>query len=108
MLDDLGWYVVDNLPTSLVNTVVDLAAKPGSGIDRLALVAGRRHTELLTTVSELRAEGHRVTVVFLDASTPDIVKRYDATRSPTTRAGWSSRSVSNVARSTRSARRPTS
>ena len=41
VLEDLGWYVVDNLPTSLVDTIVDLASVPGSEIERLALVAGR-------------------------------------------------------------------
>ena len=80
VLEDLGWFVVDNLPTTLINTIVDLAAKPNSDIERLALVAGRQHTEVLTKVGELRAAGHAVTVLFLDASTPELVKRYDATR----------------------------
>jgi len=80
VLEDLGWYVVDNLPTALVNTIVDLAAKPGSDIDRLALVAGRNHGEVLSTVAGLRAAEHNVTMLFLDASTPELVKRYDATR----------------------------
>ncbi|MGI9646696.1 MAG: RNase adapter RapZ [Ilumatobacteraceae bacterium] len=80
VLEDLGWYVVDNLPTTLVGTIVDLAAKPGSDIDRLALVAGRNHEEVMTRVGELRAADHAVTVLFLDASTAEIVKRYDATR----------------------------
>ena len=35
VLEDLGWYVVDNLPTALIGTIVDLAAKPNSDIDRL-------------------------------------------------------------------------
>ncbi len=80
VLEDLGWYVVDNLPTTLIGTIVDIAAKPGSDIGRLALVAGRQHHELLTRVGEVRANGHRVTVVFLDATTPELVRRYDATR----------------------------
>jgi RNase adapter protein RapZ len=80
VLEDLGWYVVDNLPTALIGTIVDIAAKPGSDIARLALVAGRQHHELLKSVGEVRASGHRVTVVFLDASTPELVRRYDATR----------------------------
>lgn len=80
VLEDLGFYVVDNLPTTLVNTIVDLAAKPGSDIGKLALVAGRQHHELLTKIGELRASGHRVRVVFLDAATPEVVRRYDATR----------------------------
>lgn len=80
VLEDLGWFVVDNLPTALIGTIVELAAKPTSDIDRLALVAGRQHTEVLTRVGELRATGHDVRVVFLDASTPELVRRYDATR----------------------------
>lgn len=80
VLEDLGWYVVDNLPTSLVDTIVQLASKPGSDIERLALVAGRQHVELLSKVSALREAGHRVRVVFLDAATPELVKRYDSSR----------------------------
>jgi UPF0042 nucleotide-binding protein len=80
VLEDLGWYVIDNLPTSLVDTIVELVSKPGSDIERLALVAGRQHVELLPKVAALRAEGHRVRMLYLDASTSALVKRYDATR----------------------------
>ena len=80
VLEDLGWYVVDNLPTSLVEKVVELASKPGSGIDRLALVAGRNPVALLDKVGTLRIEGHRVTILFLDGQTHELVRRYDATR----------------------------
>ena len=80
VLEDLGWYVIDNLPTSLVDTIVELVSKPGSDIERLALVAGRQHVELLPKVSALRASGHRVRMLFLDASDTALVKRYDATR----------------------------
>jgi RNase adapter protein RapZ len=80
VLEDLGWFVVDNLPTALIGTIVELAAKPTSDIDRLALVAGRQHAEVLDKVGELRADGHDVRMVFLDASTPELVRRYDATR----------------------------
>jgi UPF0042 nucleotide-binding protein len=80
VLEDLGWYVVDNLPTSLVDTIVQLASKPGSVTERLALVSGRQHLEILPKVASLRATGHRVRMVFLDASSSALVKRYDATR----------------------------
>ena len=80
VLEDLGWYVIDNLPTSLVDTIVELVSMPGSDIERLALVAGRQHVELLPKVSALRAAGHRVRLLFLDASDTALVKRYDATR----------------------------
>jgi UPF0042 nucleotide-binding protein len=80
VLEDLGWYVIDNLPTSLVDTIVELVSKPGSGIDRLALVAGRQTTELLPKMAALRAGGHWVRLLFLDATDSALVKRYDATR----------------------------
>jgi len=80
VLEDVGWYVIDNLPTSLVDTIVELVSVPGSDIQRLALVAGRQHVELLPKVSALRASGHRVRMLFLDASSEVLVKRYDATR----------------------------
>ena len=51
VLEDLGWYVIDNLPTSLVDTIVELASKPGSDIERLALVSGRQHIDVLPKVA---------------------------------------------------------
>lgn len=80
VLEDLGFYVIDNLPTSLLPTIIDLASKPGGNIDRLALVSGRSHDDLLPEVARMRTEGHDVTLLFLDASTPSLVQRYDATR----------------------------
>ena len=80
VLEDLDWYVVDNLPTSLVDTIVELASAPGSGIYKLALVAGRQHLELMPKVARMRSEGHRVRIVYLDASTRELVKRYEASR----------------------------
>lgn len=80
VLEDLGWYVIDNLPTELVDTIVELVSRPGSDIHRLALVAGRQHVKLLPKVASLRADGHIVRMLFLDASDGALVKRYDATR----------------------------
>jgi RNase adapter protein RapZ len=80
VLEDLNWYVVDNLPTSLVDTIVELASKPGSDIERLALVSGRQHIDVLPKVAALRGDGHRVRIVFLDATTAELVKRYDSSR----------------------------
>ena len=80
VLDDLGFYVIDNLPSTLVPQIVDLASQQGSDIDRLAIVSGRNHDNVLPQVAALRANGHQVTLMFLDASTPVLVQRYDATR----------------------------
>jgi UPF0042 nucleotide-binding protein len=80
VLEDLGWYVVDNLPTSLVEKIVELASAHGSGITKLALVAGRQHVDLIPKIATLRAAGHRVRVLYLDAETRELVRRYDSTR----------------------------
>ena len=101
VLDDLDWYVVDNLPASLVETIVELASVPGSGIERLALVSGRNYGTVLDTVAALRTAGHTVTVLFLDANDAELVRRYDATRRKhparhRDRRAWSSRSPSSA------------
>ena len=43
-------------------------------------MSGRQHVEVLPKVAALRGDGHRVRIVFLDAATPELVKRYDSTR----------------------------
>ena len=80
VLDDLDYYVIDNLPTSLIPTIVDLASTADGGIERLALVSGRNHVDVLPSVAKLRGAGHHATLVFLDSQTPALVQRYDATR----------------------------
>jgi len=81
-LEDLGWFVVDNLPPSLIPKVAELAGAPGSAVDRIALVVGtgRYHDEVLPALSELRTMVGRVRVLFLDASTDVLVRRYASTR----------------------------
>ncbi len=82
-MEDLGWFVVDNLPTSLIEKVTELAAQPGSSIQHLALVVGRvtgQQSEMVEVVQRLRATGDRVRIVFLEASDAELVKRYGATK----------------------------
>lgn len=81
-LEDLGWFVVDNLPLSLLDKVVELGAATGSDDQRLALVIGPTadHVALLDHITRLRHDQHRVSVLFLDASTAELVKRYGSTR----------------------------
>jgi RNase adapter protein RapZ len=81
-LEDLGWFVIDNLPPSLIPGVAELAAAPGSAIERLALVVGTHqyHEDLVPALSELRDSGARVRIIFLDAPTDVLIRRYDDTR----------------------------
>ena len=81
-LEDLGWFVVDNLPVVLVDKVVELSGEAGGEINKLCLVVGnaRQQTGILSTISALRQQGHRVRILFLEASTRELVRRYEATR----------------------------
>ena len=81
-LEDLGWFVVDNLPVVLVDKVVELTGEAGGEISKLCLVVGnaRQQTGILSTITALRSQGHRVRVLFLEAATREIVRRYEATR----------------------------
>jgi len=81
-LEDLGWFVIDNLPPSLMPKVGELAGAPGSSIDKVALAVGtgRYDREIVPALAALRAHGDRVRVIFLDASTETLVRRYESSR----------------------------
>ena len=82
VLEDLGWNVVDNLPTPLVEKIVDLASGPASTLGKLALVvgSGAHQSDILTAIENVELAGHRVQILFLEAATPELVRRYEATR----------------------------
>ncbi len=79
-LEDLGWFVVDNLPIELLDKIVELGTSTRS-FDRLGLVAGPTTNPgaLADAIARLRAD-HRVRVLYLDAATPELVKRYGSSR----------------------------
>ena len=80
--EDLGWFVIDNLPPALMPKVTELADAKGSSITRIVLVAGTGHydRELVDALDELRRSVRRVRILFLDCSTPELVRRYEQTR----------------------------
>jgi UPF0042 nucleotide-binding protein len=81
-LEDMGWFVIDNLPPELVPKVVELAQTPRSSIERVALVVGTGayQDEIMPMLAWLRSSGATVRVVFLDATTDTLVRRYTSTR----------------------------
>ncbi|MEK7292618.1 MAG: RNase adapter RapZ [Actinomycetota bacterium] len=81
-LEDLGWFVVDNMPVALIDKVVELAGSNSALQSQLALVVGTasNQSNAVAVVHRLREAGNRVRILFLDASTPELVKRYGATR----------------------------
>lgn len=84
-LEDLGWYVVDNLPLSMLKTLADMADRSGGALPRIVAVVDVRGRDLFAdiqhTVSELR-ENATVRVVFLDATDEILVRRYESVRRP--------------------------
>lgn len=82
ILEDLGWFVIDNLPPSLIPKVSELAQAPQTSISKVVLVVGTGpyHEEVLPALTALRAQGARVRIVFLEASTDVLVRRYESTR----------------------------
>ncbi len=83
-LEDAGWYVIDNMPPSLLTEVAEVVARPGSDAERVALVMGRggdaQVEDALPAIDELRARGHRVRIVYLDAPQDVLVRRFEGTR----------------------------
>lgn len=82
VLEDRGWFVIDNMPVSLMPKVVELAASPGSDIPKVAFVvgSGSDFAELLGLLDRLRNDGCRVRMVFLDANSETLIRRFESTR----------------------------
>jgi UPF0042 nucleotide-binding protein len=83
-LEDLGWFVIDNLPPALIPKVSELASAPGTTIAKVALVVGSGpyHEDAGPALEGLRATGGRVRILFLDAATDVLVRRYESSRRP--------------------------
>ncbi len=83
-LEDLGWFVIDNLPPELFTKVAELVGRPGSETERVALVVGRRGGEqvedVVPVLDSLAQARHRVQVLFLDAPDEVLVRRFEGTR----------------------------
>jgi UPF0042 nucleotide-binding protein len=84
-LEDLGWYVVDNLPPQMLRPLVDLAGHAGTALPKVAAVVDVRGGKLFADVREaiqwLR-DNARVRVLFLDATDAALVRRFEQVRRP--------------------------
>jgi UPF0042 nucleotide-binding protein len=82
--EDMGFFCVDNLPTTLIPTFADLVARADTQRGRVALGVDVREGEYLShfleAIAELRTRGHTVEVLFLEASEDALVRRYRETR----------------------------
>lgn len=84
-LEDLGWYVVDNLPPQMLRPLVDLAVHPGNALPAIAAVVdvrgGRLFADLVDIVHELRSKTN-LRVLFLEATDDALVRRFEQVRRP--------------------------
>jgi RNase adapter protein RapZ len=83
-LEDLGWFVVDNLPPALLPTMLDLADRASlAGVAAIVDVRSRAFsTDLKSAISSLGARGVAPHVLFLEASDPVLVQRFENVRRP--------------------------
>ena len=84
MLEDAGFYCVDNLPVSLVEKFVELVSVPGSEVSKVALgldVRSDQSFEDATKILErLKSTGYALEILFMDADENVLIKRYKETR----------------------------
>jgi RNase adapter protein RapZ len=82
-LEDLGWYKIDNVPLALVPLVAELPSAAGGKYERMVIVLGTTgHDEVIPALAEVRHSGVRVRIVFLEAASSVLVRRYENTRRP--------------------------
>ncbi|MDC4233279.1 RNase adapter RapZ [Actinomyces sp. B33] len=85
-LEDLDWYVVDNLPPSMLPALVGMMSPEGGGVHRLAVVVDVRSraffADLSAALEQLKSAGASHRVIFLDADRETIIRRYEANRRP--------------------------
>lgn len=84
VLEDLGWFVVDNLPPELISTMVELGARSQGVVTRVAVVMdvrSRAFTEdLAAVIKDLDARGYRPKVLFLEATDAELIRRFEQVR----------------------------
>ncbi|MGI9022109.1 MAG: RNase adapter RapZ [Acidimicrobiales bacterium] len=80
--EDLGWFVIDNMPPALLSKFTELVQAPGSTVERVALVVGTGAylDELSPALDQLVKTASRVRILFLEATTEVLVRRYENTR----------------------------
>jgi len=86
VLEDLGFFVVDNLPPQLLAHMVKLVTEEAGGETRIVVVVDVRSrwffTELRGSLAEMRESGVRPWVLYLEASDEVLVRRQEAARRP--------------------------
>ena len=84
MLEDVGFYCVDNLPVALIEKFVELIAMPNSEINKVALGldvrADQSFEDVTGILTHLKANGYQFEILYMDADEQALIKRYKETR----------------------------
>jgi UPF0042 nucleotide-binding protein len=84
VLEDLGWFVVDNLPPELIATMVELGARSQGVVTRVAVVMDVRSRaftdDLAAVIKDLDARGYRPKVLYLEATDAVLIRRFEQVR----------------------------
>ena len=84
ILEDLGYYCVDNIPPRLLLTFADMGEKMRETVPMMAIVVDARGKEMfkefMTVLDELREKGCAYKILFLDCEDHEIINRYKQTR----------------------------
>lgn len=84
VLEEMGWYVADNLPPELIMRMVELSFEADSPVERLAIVTDVRSRAFAGSLGDvldrLHESGRRPMVIFLDAEDDTLIARYDSVR----------------------------
>jgi len=82
-LEDIGWYVVDNLPPSMIASLCEMAIKNTSSIAVVIDVRGGEFFDNLTkSLADLAERNISRRILFVDASDESLVRRFESTRRP--------------------------
>jgi len=85
-LEDLDWFVADNLPPAMLVTMLDLARRARAEVPRVAAVVDIRSrafsTDLKSAIADLDAIGAHPYVIFLEAADEALVRRFEDVRRP--------------------------
>lgn len=84
VLEDIGFFCVDNLPITLLPRFLEICNQPGGEISRIAMVVDVREGEFLKDLArileEVEKEGYKSEVIYLDSNDEQLIRRFKETR----------------------------
>ena len=84
IFEDIGYYCIDNMPPQLISKVAEVVSQSDSGLNKLAFAidtrSGSMFSELCSNIDEFESTNGKCEILFLDADSQELVKRYKESR----------------------------